>query len=100
MRIDTVILNAERTLRQLVDAMQNRLTFRDNFHSRQIVIPDSGPADTEIIIPHRLEKIPTGYIANVDAAAIVYDSDPDNWTAEELRIKCNQSNIRISLVIF
>lgn len=100
MRIDAVVLDAGKKLREIVNALQNRLTFRDNFESRRVDIPDSGPADTDLIIAHNLGKIPVGYIANVGAAAIVYDQNRAGWTDSIITIRCSQANTAISLEIF
>lgn len=100
MRVSSVILTVERTLRDLVDALANRLTFRENFLARTVAIVDSGPADTDIVVAHNLDIIPSGYIANLDAAGIVYDVNRATWTREEITIRCSVSNASIVLVVF
>lgn len=100
MRVSQIILDQMVTLREFIRALTNRLTFQDNFQATVIVIDDSGPANTEFIVQHTLDTIPTGYIANMAGAGDVYDSDRDNWTTREIKLKCTLSNAKIYLVIF
>ena len=100
MRVSQVILSGERTINAILEALNNRLTFGDNFQAKQVVIPDSGTADTTITVFHNLGKIPVGYIANLDQAGIVYDDSRITWTDSEMTVKCSVSNASIVLVIF
>lgn len=99
MQVSQVILTVDRTLKDILRALNHKLTFADNFQCVTVDIADSGVADTEFTVRHNLGVIPQGYIAN-SAAGLVNDSDKSNWSATEIKIKCSASNASIRLVIF
>lgn len=99
MRVSTVILNGEKAIRELFQALTNRLRFEDNFQCKVLDVPDSGPADTEFIVQHNLGAVPTHYLANA-SAGYVYDSDKANWTVTEMKLKCSAPNATLKLVVF
>lgn len=100
MLVSQTILTIDRTIRELLSAMANRLTFRDNFLAKVLIIPDSGPADTDFVVDHNLGVIPTGYIATLDVPGQVYGQDRILWTELGMTIRCSASNTYIVLVVF
>jgi hypothetical protein len=55
-----------------------------------------GVADTEFIVNHNLQYIPTGIIViSVDKAAIVYASQKNLWTKTQIRLKCNVATVSL-----
>lgn len=98
MLISRVILTVTQTLQDILRALSNRLTFKDNF---QCVILDvtGGLADTEFVVTHNLQVIPIGYIANA-SAGVVSDSNKVLWTSSTMRLKCSVSSASIRLVVF
>jgi hypothetical protein len=100
MRIDSVVLNERKTLQQLINALTNRLTFEDNFQCTIVSIADTGAADTEFVVTHKLGKIPTAYIANLESAGEVYSTGKDTWTTTQMTLKCSAANAKLTLVVF
>lgn len=99
MRISSVILDTGKTIRELVQALTNRLRFEDNHACVLIDVADTGSADTEFIVVHNLGVVPTHYVVN-SSAGYVYDSDRANWTITEMKLKCSAPNATLKLVIF
>lgn len=99
MRISQVIFTVERTLRELVEALANRLTFGDNMECSIKDVEDSGAADTDFIVDHNLGRLPKWYLANA-SAGFVYDGDTTQWTTQQIVLKCSAANSRIKLVVF
>lgn len=100
MQVDQSILDPKKTLVSVVQALRHRLSPEDNFQYKYILIPDSGAADTAIPIEHKLGKIPQFYIANLDKAGIVYDSNRAGWTTTDMEVKCSSANAALVIVIF
>lgn len=87
-------------LQQISQALQKRLTFNDNIQSTVIDIADSGPADTEFVVAHNLGKVPKHYIANLDKAGVVYDSNKSLWSPTQMSLKCSAANTVLRLLVF
>lgn len=100
MRIDSVILNERKTLQQLINALTKRLTLEDNIQSVIVNIADTGPADTEFVVTHKLGKVPTVFMYNINKAGVVYESAKDTWTATQMTLKCSAANAETTLVVF
>jgi len=99
MRVSDVILNVDRTLRDILAALANRLSFADNMQCALLDVLDTGTADTEFIVPHNLGQVPVWYLANA-SAGYVYDGDRTLWTDQEIVLKCSASNASLKLVVF
>lgn len=66
--------------KSIVELVNGKITFSDNFDAMSIsvVFPT---ANTTVIVPHGLNRIPAGYIVQGRSAAmIVYDSATANTT--------------------
>lgn len=100
MQVDQSILDAKRTLRDIVQALRHRLSPEDNFQYKYLQVDDTGPADTAIPLVHKLGKIPQFYIFNLDRAGTVYDSNRAGWTTTDMEVKCSAPNAALVLVIF
>jgi hypothetical protein len=98
MLVDPVIGSG--TVRQLIQALDNRLTIDHNFQARLVVVADSGTADTDIVIPHHLGKVPVAYFWNISEAGVVYDEDRANWTITDMIVRCSVANAALVLVVF
>lgn len=99
MRID-FSLKGDALLQELSKALQNRLTFNENIQSSVVVVPDTGLANSGFVVEHNLGKVPTGYIANVDRAGIVYDFNRNLWSATQMQLKCSVANTALKLIVF
>lgn len=100
MRVDRVVyINDRASLEHALKILDHRITFQDNMECVILTIEDSGPADTEFTVLHDLQKTPTLYLYNIDAAGIVYDSRRDDWDAREMFLRCSLANCRITLFV-
>lgn len=55
-----------------------------------------GIADTEFVVDHNLQYIPTGIIViSVDKAAVVYASQKNLWTKTQIRLKCDTATVSL-----
>lgn len=55
-----------------------------------------GVADTEFIVTHNLNYVPTGIVViSVDKAAVVYASQKNLWTNTQIRLKCNMATVSL-----
>lgn len=99
MLVSRVILTVEQTLQKILSAFDHRISIQDNWDCQEILVLDSGPADTEILIPHKLERVPTYYIANPSLGGVVYDSDRANWSKTLLKLKCSVPNAELRLIV-
>lgn len=99
MIIPPVYSDVAEVVKTLHKAMQRRLTLGENIQSATVSVVSPSTTNTEFTIRHALGKIPTQYIANVDVAAIVYDSRRSAWTAEEIYLKCNTATVSITVTV-
>lgn len=101
MQVDRSLLfiNKAAMLERIAEALDNRLDFNTNVDCKIVDVPDSGPADTVLLVTHNLGRIPTFYLYNIDQAGIVYDGDLLNWTTTEIEIKCSVSNAVLRMII-
>jgi len=99
-QISRTVVDVIFTIRQIIDALMGKLTFEENIFTSVVDIPDSGPANTTITIPHNLQFVPTGYIYTIDRAGTVYDFNKASWTSSEITVKCSVANAAITIRIF
>jgi hypothetical protein len=58
-------------------------------------------ANTEEVIPHRLGRLPIGYITTRRSkACIIYDSNPGSWDESIIRLKCDTAASSVLLLLF
>ena len=100
MRIDSVILNERKTLQTILNALIKRLTLEDNIQCTIIDVDDTGDADTEFTVTHKLGKIPVSYVANIDKDGTVYSSAKDTWTTTQMTLKCSAANAKMTIVVY
>lgn len=100
MKIDPVVGSVGTKITQIITALHRRLTLNDNIACAIVDVADSGTANTEFTVDHRLGYVPTVYIANVSKSGYVYDSSRATWTATQMTLKCSAANAAIRLVIF
>jgi len=93
-------LRGDSAIKQIMDALQKRLTFTDNIASSDIVIGDTGSADTVIMIQHNLGKVPRYFLANLDRAGSVYEFNRPLWTPVQMQLKCSAANAVLHLLVF
>ena len=94
------IRDIPQTIQAILDALAGKLTFEENLFCDVVTIADSGTANSVNTVAHSLQYIPTGYIANVNKAGVVYDYNRSSWTSSQIQIKCASANAAITLVIF
>ena len=99
MQVDAAVSQVEQ-LKRIVRGLRNGLTLQDNVQCVILDIPDTGLANTELVVSHKLGKIPIIYIYNIDRNGVVYDSQRNLWTNVSLRIKCSVANAVLKLVVF
>lgn len=67
-----------------------------------IIIPVTAPniANTEFVLTHNLNRIPTGArIVSMNVAAIIYESGTP-WTTSQVFLKCNFANAVLKVEVF
>lgn len=99
MRVSRVIISDHQSIEHILKILDHRVGPVDNWECSILDIPDTGLADTEFIVVHKLQKIPTFYIYNIDKAGIVYDSNKATWTDIEMTLKCSLPNAQLKLVV-
>lgn len=101
MKVSTDLLGKQRLLlKKIVDALTRNITFEDNIRAAMITVDDTGTAHTEFTVTHNLGKTPTGYIATLDSAGVVYDSSVDTWNPSTMALKCSVANAKLRIVVF
>lgn len=94
--IPTLIKFVAIGMKNIYDALANKLSFADNFDG-QIIDVSFTSANAETVIAHNLGRVPVGYsIQRSNAAAALYDSGGSNWTKTTLYLKASAvSNVTI-----
>jgi len=83
---------------KLGDIINKGLRITDNFDSQIVTVTTSG-ADTEVIVPHTLKRVPNGYfVLNTNKAANIYDSGT-TWTTTNIYIKSNAATTTVKMLI-
>lgn len=60
-----------------------------------------GGADTEVVVPHGLSRIPQGYfVVRSDRACNVYDSSTTAWSRGSLFLRCDTASADVVLLVF
>jgi len=70
-----------------------------NLLAKELSISDTGSANTEFTVSHKIGIVPSYYIWNIDKAGIVYDSRRSSWTTEEIYLKCSVANAALKILI-
>ena len=98
-------------LRQLYMTSQNlSLTQRDgaiqnydkagNLSAKHVVFTSNGVANTEDTIPHKLGRVPVGYVVvKQDKAGIVYDGGTD-FTTTNIYLKSSVASVAWILMVY
>lgn len=88
------------SVRDLLRAVSNNLTFVDNFLAK-LVGPITTPAgaDTEFTVDHNLGIVPTRYVWNVDKGVVIYDSRRNLWTTSQMFLKCSGTSAVLYLIV-
>ena len=71
---------------------------RQNIRGKYVTATSHASADTEFTVTHNLGVIPFMYIANTDEG-FVYDSRRDDWTSDEIYLKCSGTAASIRLFV-
>ena len=97
----TVTEGAQRArLLDVLRALDHRISPVDNWQAKVLgPITTPGTADTEFAVDHNLGIVPTAYIVNVNANAVVYDSRRVDWTTSQLFLKCSQVSVTVFLIV-
>lgn len=99
-----ITLDTVKSLDGLFKAVQDikalllgRLTFEDNIQStiKTVTFPD---ADTDLIITHGLERIPTSWLATSDVATNIYKGSVA-WTSQQISLKSSAAPATVTLII-
>lgn len=100
MKLNRIYTNLNLAIQAILDAVNGKLTFEENLFVKQVTITNSGVADAINTVSHSLQFVPTGYIANIDRAGIVYDYNRSGWTSSQITVKCSVANAKIVLTIY
>lgn len=101
MLVDQVILNVNDTIKKILSALANQLTFKDNFRSVFASVSDSGTANTEFILTHKLGRVPEGFIiTDLTVQSTIISSSKSLWTTTEMRLKCSAANVGFTILVF
>lgn len=86
------------SLDTIVSALNGNLTFSDNFNSQALGVTFP-VVNTELVIPHQLNRVPIGYfVTRRSAAMTVYDSTTA-WTATNIYLKSSAIG-GVNLMVF
>lgn len=71
-----------------------------NLSGKYVVFTSNGAANTEDAVPHKLGRVPVGYIVvKQDKAGIVYDGGT-SWTTANLYLKTSVASVAWTLMVF
>lgn len=101
MRLERFYASTETAINKILEALANRLTFRENLQAAEIYVDDTGVgADVEFTVRHALGKTPRIVLWNIEeTAGIVYSSRRVDWNSQELYLKCNAANAELYLTV-
>ena len=100
MKIDVIEGGLWPTIRNIVKAFQSGIEFQENIHCVVVDVVDSGTANTEFTVTHKLGRVPTiCIVARIDKAGTVYDSSTGSWSTTIIKLKCSAANARLKLII-
>jgi hypothetical protein len=72
-----------------------------NLDAQYVDVVFPSVADTQVAIPHGLQRRPIGYaVVRSDRAADIYDSSAGSWTVEVLYLKSNVANATVRLLVW
>lgn len=92
----------------IIEKINGRISIGDGTQASQsgnvdgqlISVAFPTPADTEIEVPHGLDRIPIALIPLLpDRACSVYGSNIGSWTKTRMLLKCNVASASVSLWI-
>jgi Zn-dependent oligopeptidase len=102
MKIPLPIVNTPdghyRTLKDLQQALLNRLTFTDNIQSTQVTVTFGAAANVDTTINHNLGRIPVSFQVFCDRAAHIYKGTVA-WTATTITLKSDTANAVATILI-
>jgi hypothetical protein len=71
-----------------------------NIDGQTIVVKMPLIADTEIVVPHGLERVPTGRIViGQNAPGHLYDSNRGGWGIDKIYLKCDSPSVTFTLAL-
>lgn len=100
MKIDLVVTDREKMLKEVIRALRKRLSLEDNIQCQIVDVLDTGPALTPFTVLHKLGKIPRAYMANLDKHGTIRDVSRAGWTDVTMDLECSVANVRLILVVF
>ena len=100
MKIDQAIIDTDKTVKAIVQALRKRLSLEDNLQCQIVDVADTGPANTPFTVLHKVGKVPRAYMANLDKHGTIRDVNRIAWTATEMELECSAANVRLILVVF
>jgi hypothetical protein len=91
----------ERRLNLVFNQIFKRFDFT-NFKGNEYTVSDTGSADTEFTINHKLGYTPTRWVCiDIDGDGYVYrDSGGTAWTTSNAYLKCSVANAAVILLIY
>ena len=67
--------------------------------SGQFVVVTTTTANTEVVVPHTLNVIPTGFlVTGINVGGVVYSSGTA-WTSTNVYLKCSAANATINIFL-
>jgi hypothetical protein len=71
-----------------------------NFNAMYVQDTDTGVANTEFTVAHKLDRVPVAYITGyISKAGVIYDSGT-TWTTTNMYLKCDAANASVTLLIW
>jgi hypothetical protein len=84
---------------ELSGVINGGLKFSDNFNCEQVVVADTGTADTEFKVAHTLKRVPSGYLMiSRNKAGQIYKGSTA-WSDTFVYLKADTANMNITLLL-
>jgi len=98
--LGTALRDAIRKINGLISHGSAIHGHRGNIDECHVDVVFPGTADTEVAVPHTLERVPAAVTqVRADRACITYDSSSGSWTDKLLYVKNNTANATVRLRI-
>lgn len=76
------------------------VAIKGNINNIHIVVNDSGAANTEFVVNHNLNRIPSGFnVIRKNATCDIFDSGT-TWTTTQIFLKCTAAHVKLVLEVY
>lgn len=90
------VFKAYSTTPQVQNGLQ---VLNNNIDGVYVAVQTPAMANVEFVVPHNLNRVPTGFdIKRINAACNIYD-DGTTWTTTNIYLKCSATSVNVILFV-